>query len=140
MSTDIANLVLRDTDERLERLSAKYNINYTRFVDDISFSGKAIPDAFIALAKKVILQSGFQLNTDKESLIGNGATKQVTGLFVNRRKPNVPRRNRREVRKEAYLFGKYGKNQLEESIYTKRDQQIKGKLAYIDYINRHRNQ
>ena len=140
MSTDIANLVMRDTDQRLESLSAKYNINYTRFVDDISFSGKSLPDAFIAAAKEIISQSGFQLNADKESLKASSGAKQVTGLSVNRRKPNVPRDKRREVRKEAYVFGKYGRNQLEGSIYNERDQQIKGKLAYIDYINHRCNQ
>jgi len=135
MSTDLANLILRDTDERLEDLSRKFNINYTRFVDDMSFSGKFVPDSFISAAKQIISQSGFRLNADKESLKGLGEAKQVTGLSVNRRRPNVLRDTRREVRREAYIFGKYEGKQLKGCDYDKREQQIKGKLAYINYVN-----
>jgi RNA-directed DNA polymerase len=54
MSTDIANLVMRRTDRRLRKLAKKFNINYTRFVDDISFSGKDIPTRFVIIAKEII--------------------------------------------------------------------------------------
>jgi RNA-directed DNA polymerase len=138
MSTDLANLVMRKTDERLEGLSRKYGINYTRFVDDMSFSGNTIPNAFISVAKEIISQSGFHLNPDKESMKTTGEAKQVTGLSVNRAKPNVPRKKRREVRKEAHIFEKYEKEQLGEFACNKKEQQIRGKLAYVNYVNSNR--
>jgi hypothetical protein len=135
MSTALANLILRETDERLENLTRNFNINYTRFVDDMSFSGELVPDSFVSAAKSIISQSGFQLNADKESLKGPGEAKQVTGLSVNRRRPNVLREKRLEVRREAYIFGKYEGKQLKGCDYHKKEQQIKGKLAYINYVN-----
>lgn len=134
-STDLANLVMRDTDERLERLSSKFNINYTRCVDDMSFSGIVIPITFISEAKKIISQSGFTLNPDKECIRKMGEAKHVTGLSVNRTMPNVPRKKRRQVRGEAHIFEKFEKEKLGESARAKREQQIRGKLAYINYVN-----
>ncbi|SPD74275.1 RNA-directed DNA polymerase (Retron-type reverse transcriptase) [uncultured Desulfobacterium sp.] len=134
MSTDIANLVLRELDKRIGKLSTLYGITYTRYVDDISLSGNFIPDIFIRKIKQIVLQTGFQLKTEKEALRGPSEPKYVTGLSVNRKKPNVPRLTRREVRKEAYLFNRFPEKNLEDFLFTKKYQQIKGKLAYIDYI------
>ena len=138
MSTGLVNLILRQTDRRLEKLAKQYNINYTRFVDDISFSGEFIPQKFKKTAKEIIQQSGFQLNPSKEALKDNSEQKLVTGLSVNRKRPNVPRSVRRQVRKEAHQFEKYNQGIMSASGRKKRDQQIKGKIAYINYINRNR--
>jgi hypothetical protein len=136
MSTDIANLILRKTDLRLEKLTDKYKIKYTRFVDDISFSGDIIPKSFVETAKKIISQSSFEFNSDKEKLLDNSKAKLVTGLGINRKKPNIPRSLRRQVRKEDYLFSKFESKQLNQPDRIKKDQRISGKKAYIDYINK----
>jgi RNA-directed DNA polymerase len=138
MSTDLANLVFRDTDLRLEGLAKQFGINFTRYVDDLSFSGKDIPLNFINLAKQIIDQSGFVLNPEKEIFSDSSMPKVVTGLSVGRKRPNVPRHIRREVRKQAYLFQKYEAQILTEDEGFSRAQQIRGKISYINYINRKR--
>ena len=40
MSMDIANLVCRELDERMEGLAEKFGLKYTRHCDDINISGK----------------------------------------------------------------------------------------------------
>ena len=92
MSTDIANLVMRSTDKRLEGLSKEFGITYTRYVDDMSFSGNTIPENFIRLSKQIISQSEFTLNSDKEMIADAPKPKIVTGLSVSRKRPNVPRK------------------------------------------------
>jgi len=134
MSTDIANLVMGEIDKRLEGLSKKYDINYTRFVDDMSFSGKTIPDKFISTAKQIISQSSFDLNSEKEHLSDGSMPKVITGLSVNRKKPTVPRHVKRAIRKEAYLFSKYESNNLSAADKMSREKQIQGKLSYVNYI------
>ena len=101
---DIANLVCRELDKRMEGLTAKYGLVYTRHCDHINISGKAIPESFKKQAKEIIRQSGFPLNTDKESLTNNADGHSVVGLNVNRKKPNVARNTKREWRKEKYKF------------------------------------
>jgi len=94
MSTDIANLVCRKIDRRIEGLAPLFNTSYTRFVDDITFSGDYIPNSFIKMVKQIIAQSGYKLNSDKELLCGKHQSQVVTGLTVNRKKPKVPKKVR----------------------------------------------
>ncbi len=132
-STDIANLVMKNTDKRLEGLSKKFNIKYTRYVDDMTFSGKSIHDRFIVAAKDIISQSGFLLNYDKEAFSDNSKPKIVTGLSVTRKKPNVPRKIKRQVKKEEFLFKKF--NNPGDVDMVAKGQQITGRKAYINYID-----
>jgi RNA-directed DNA polymerase len=136
MSTDLANLVFREIDLRLEGLTKQFGLNFTRYIDDLSFSGKDIPQKFIRLANQIIDQSGFVLNPEKEILSDHSMPKIVTGLSVNRKRPNVPRNVRREVRRQAYLFQKHDAPKLTEYDAYIRDQQISGKMSYINYINK----
>ena len=137
MSMDIANLVCCHFDKRLEGLASKYNLKYTRYCDDMIFSGDVIPNSFISTAKNIISQTRFALNPEKEHLCGRHEAQIVTGLTINSRKPCVPKRIRRTWRKEKYLFEKYGLKNLPEELVQKKYQQIKGKIAYINYIGKH---
>lgn len=138
MSTDIANIVFRDTDVRLEGLAKKFELNYTRYVDDIGFSGKDIPEKFIRTAEHIIENSGFILNPQKTLLLGSSAPKIITGLSVNRKKPNVPRNIRKEVRKQSFILKKFKNKDLSEDEQNILEQRIKGKEAYILYINKNK--
>lgn len=134
MSMDIANLVCRELDKRMEGLTAKYGLVYTRHCDDINISGKAIPESFKKQAKKIIRQSGFPLNTDKESLTNHADGHSVVGLNVNRKKPNVARNTKREWRKEKYKFDQFEAHDLPEAEKIRREQKIKGRESYVKYI------
>lgn len=135
MSMDIANLVCRRLDTRLEGLAKRYKITYTRHCDDLSFSGIAIPEVFIAKVKEIISQIGFGLNPEKESLCGQHQPQIVTGLSVNRKRPHVPRKTSRQWRKEKHVFDKYESKTLPTVLQLKRFQQIQGKTNYLNYIN-----
>lgn len=137
-STDIANIVFRDTDARLEGLAKKFGLNYTRYVDDICFSGKDIPEQFTRSAEQIIENSGFVLNSQKKLLLDGSMPKIITGLSVNRKKPNVPRNIRREVRKQTFILRKHKVPDLSEAEQNILEKRIKGKEAYIRYINKNK--
>lgn len=136
MSTDIANLVCRKIDRRLKQLALQYGIVYTRYCDDLSFSGQIIPDSFIKKVKDIIRSTGFRINKDKESLTGKHQLQIVTGLSVNLARPKVPRKIRRKLRAEKYIFNTYEFKTLPKQLHTKREQQIRGKIAYHNYIDK----
>ena len=136
MSMDLANLVCRKLDYHLEVLCAKYDITYTRHCDDLNFSGKRIPDSFKQKVKKIIKQSGFSLNSDKELSMPHHKAQSVVGLRVNRKVPLVPRNIKRKWRQEKYYFEKYEINKLEEAEKIKKKQRLNGQEAYLNYINR----
>ena len=134
MSTDLANLVCRKLDARLKGLSKAFGIDYTRFNDDIYFSGDNIPENFIRKAKKIIMENGFNLNQEKESLRGKDQHQIVTKLTVNRKKPIVPREKKREWRAEKHNFEKHESETLSPEMQEKRQRTIQGRQSYIDYI------
>jgi RNA-directed DNA polymerase len=143
MSTDIANLVLRDMDLRVKRLMKQNGISYSRFVDDIAISGNEIPGSLIKKLLHIISQSGFELNPQKGflrdgHLYDETQPKLVTGLSVHRKKPNVPREKRRQVRSEEFILTKHLLKDINEEDYLIKYRKIRGKLSYIDYINKNR--
>ncbi|ACN15018.1 RNA-directed DNA polymerase (retron-type reverse transcriptase) [Desulforapulum autotrophicum HRM2] len=135
MSMDIANLVSRKLDTRLEGLCKIHNLSYTRHCDDLNFSGKRILDTFRAKVEIIIKESGFPLNPDKETLIPHHHPQSVVGLRVNRKKPCVPRKTRREWRKEKHVLNKFEVHGLSPHEIEKRKQRINGQNAYLSHIN-----
>jgi len=135
-STDIANLVFRKTDYRLKGLATKIGLEYTRFVDDLTFSGQNIPCRFINIVKSIVSDSGFRLNNDKEKLRGKHQPQIITGLVVKFKKPRVTRKKKREWRKDKYIFEKFGLNTLCDEDRFKRERQIEGRLNYLNCIEK----
>lgn len=135
MSTDIANIVCRKLDMRLENLGSCYEIEYTRYCDDLNFSGHLIPLSFRKKVNGIIGQCSFSLNPNKESLCGRHEAQLVTGLTVNPKRPHVPRKTRREWRKEKHIFEKYEAGSLSETERLDRQQRLRGKAAYLNYVN-----
>lgn len=134
-STDIANLVCRRIDIRLEGLAKRYKINYTRFVDDISFSGNNIPLSFKRMVEEIIKKNGFTLNPAKEIFHGRYQLQLVTGLSVNRKNPKVLRKTKREWRKDKFLFEKMVLTQPTSKVsILKKEQQIHGRENYQLFI------
>lgn len=135
-STDIANLVFRKTDYRLNGLVPKFDLGNTRFVDDLNFSGQKIPQSFINIVKSIVKDSGFRLNDAKEKLRAKHQPQVVTGLVVKFKKARVPRKKKREWRKEKYLFEKFELNTPLDKDRLKRERQIEGRSNYLNCIEK----
>jgi len=135
-STDIANLVFRKTDYRLKGLATKFGLKYTRFVDDLTFSGQNISQPIINIMKSIVKDSGFKLNDAKEELRAKHQPQIVTGLVVKFKKPRVPRKKKREWRKEKYIFEKYELNTSCDEDRLKRERQIDGRSNYLNCIEK----
>ena len=135
-STDIANLVFRKTDCRLKGLATKFGLEYTRFVDDLTFSGQNIPCRFINIVKSIVSDSGFRLNNSKEKLRGKHQPQVITGLVVKFKKPRVPRKKKREWRKDKYKFEKFGLATFSDEDRSKKELQLEGWSNYLNCIEK----
>lgn len=80
----IANLVLRPFDEKLGAWCRARGVVYTRYCDDLAFSGTAL-DGVEERAEEGLRALGFRLNRAKRALCRDGQQKRVTGLVVNER-------------------------------------------------------
>lgn len=105
-SPTIANVFCEGLDSDFCDLSKKYNCNYTRYADDITFSGEAVP----ALEEivNIIKNNGFRVNYKKYRLQKKGGPQYVTGFTVCDEKPRIPRRTKKNLRLETYYMKKYG--------------------------------
>ena len=109
-SPHLANLVMRRFDERLGAWCAERGITYTRYCDDMTFSGER--DAvcgvgLIGTVRKELQRMGLQLNDAKTAFIPASQQQRVTGAVVNE-KTRLAREARRELRQAVYYCEKFG--------------------------------
>ena len=103
-SPTLSNLVMRELDQSLFYLSDFYNIKFSRYADDLAFSGKAIPSDFIVKAVKQIENYGFMLNHEKFTHRKINQGKMISGLSISGDFVRVPKKTRREFRQKHHYM------------------------------------
>ena len=123
-SPHLANLAMWDADLRLLELSTAHNLNYTRYADDMTFSGEWTPDGFPKMVGQIIKDYGYRLAPHKIKFYGQHRRQMVTGLVVNE-KINIPRETRKRLRAILHDMDQNGTEQaLERCIWS--EDQIQG--------------
>jgi len=93
-SPALSNLVCRRMDGRLDGLAKKFGARYTRYADDLAFSGdekfRKELGRFIRRLRDIISESQFVPNQRKLWVMRSGGRQIVTDLVVNN-SPAVPR-------------------------------------------------
>lgn len=131
----ITNIIMRDFDETVGDYCEARGITYTRYCDDMTFSGSFDADALTAFVKTELFQSGYLLNAEKTVLADAHHRQTVTGLVVNERL-GVPASYKREIRKDVYFCEKYGVSEhLRATGSTKSEtaylEGLLGRIAYV---------
>lgn len=88
-SPALANLSLRHLDARLAGWAAAAGGTYTRYADDLTFSGgdalAARSEAFLRGVDRIVTEQGHTLNRRKTRVRRAGVRQSVTGVVVNER-------------------------------------------------------
>ena len=103
----ISNIVLRNFDCNINAYCKDKNINYTRYSDDMTFSGDFDIRKLIKYVNELLYKEGFRLNKSKIKVVLNTTRQQVTGIVVNE-KINLSKNYKRKIRQEVYYVLKYG--------------------------------
>lgn len=106
-SPAISNIIMRDFDEEVGHWCRERKITYTRYCDDMTFSGDFDPAEVTAYVSDRLREMGFFLNRRKTKSVKNSQRQLVTGVVVNE-KPSVPSETRRKLRQELYYCRKFG--------------------------------
>ena len=135
----ISNIVLRDFDYEVSKYCMKKMINYTRYSDDMTFSGNFEVRPLIKMINKLLYERGFRLNKSKIKVIWHKTRQQVTGGVVNE-KINVSKSFRRKIRQEVYYILKYGVDDHIERRNIKLSshkylEKLIGKINYVLSVN-----
>jgi RNA-directed DNA polymerase len=95
-SPALANIMAYHLDCRLSGLAKSAGAIYTRYADDLAFSGdeefnRAV-DRFSAHAAAIALEEGFSVNHRKTRIMRQGVRQHLAGIVVNQ-KAGLPRRD-----------------------------------------------
>lgn len=105
-SPALANFIATHLDHRMSRMAAKMKIKYSRYADDLTFSGNKynLPKKLI---HQVIEEEGLHVNKKKVKMFKRGMKQYVTGLTVTNG-VHVSKKYRKEVMSHIYFAQKYG--------------------------------
>jgi retron-type reverse transcriptase len=86
-SPALANLLAWSLDRRLSGLARAASANYTRYADDLAFSGDSGfalgRDRFCKAVESILHEEGFSLNAAKTRVMPSAMRQIVTGIVVN---------------------------------------------------------
>lgn len=128
-SPGLCNAIALRMDRRLAGLAKKVGFAYTRYADDMTFSGPTVRAAhqLRRAAERVIREEGFVVNDDKTRVMRPGGPKVVTGVSVDS-VLGLSRKRRRQIR--AMLHQARTKGATPE-----RQTQLDGLVAFVHMLN-----
>ena len=106
-SPHLANLAFLDGDEQLSDLAGDHGLTYTRYADDMTFSGDALTDDLEDKIAEIVAPVGYRLAKAKTKRMGRHQCQKVTGLVVNDgvKLPRAQRRRLRAIRRDLDTRG-----------------------------------
>lgn len=116
-SAAISNLVMKPFDTYMGSWCEEKGIRYSRYCDDLTFSGDFDAGLVIRKAGSFLKAMGFELNGKKTRVVTCHQRQEVTGIVVNQ-KPQVTKEFRRRLRQELYYCRRFG---LKSHLETVRD-------------------
>ena len=134
-SPAMTNIILYEFDELVGQWCRERGIAYTRYCDDMTFSGDFDPAEVIRFVRLELKKMDFLLNEQKTRIQRPGQQQTVTGIVVNE-KMSIPADYRRKLRQELYYCRKFGIQEhllkigmeLPEETYR---MQLLGKVNYV---------
>lgn len=104
----LSNIISFRLDKRLFSLAQHFDLKYTRYADDITFSGKNISVKILKYITSIIIDEGFEINQAKTKLFKNKSQRIVTGISVIDKEIKIPRDYKRKLKLELNFILKYG--------------------------------
>lgn len=124
----LSNIALEKVDGYLASIALEHHSVYTRYADDIVFSGKDdVPDSLPDKVKNILIEDGWILSARKERLSVSPSRLKVHGLLVHGEKLRLTKGYRNQIRAYQHLLdnGKITVNDLDR---------IRGHLNYASHL------
>ena len=133
-SPAITNIIMYDFDEKIGAYCEQKGIAYTRYCDDMTFSGDFDEKEVIELVKGELRKMGLFLKNRKTAVIPNTKRQTVTGIVVNE-KINLTKEYKKKIRQEMYYIAKFGLdghlNRIGEADKKKYLLSLKGRISFV---------
>jgi hypothetical protein len=137
-SPALANLCAYHLDCRLSALAASLGAAYTRYADDLAFSGgdelERGARRFQVLVCRVALEEGFEVHTRKSRFMRRAVRQQLAGVVVNEH-PNVKRGDYDILKAILYNCARLGPASQNRDGRADFRAHLLGRIAYVGLIN-----
>ena len=112
--------------------------NYTRYADDIAFSGDEVfserARTLLHVATEIVESEGFVVNARKTRLMRRGARQQVTGIVVNDHL-NVPRPSYDALKAVLHNCARHGPAAQNRDGVPDFRAHLDGRVAWVEAVN-----
>ena len=131
----LANLTTWTLDLRIQGYVGKRGINYTRYADDLSFSGlnpsKVVK--IIPMIKTIIEDENFIVNPKKTRIAGSARAKTVTGLVINEDSVGIGKQKYKNLRAKIHHLTLPMEQKNEKLVFH-----VSGWLSYLNSVDKER--
>lgn len=133
-SPAITNIIMYDFDEAVGAFCGEKKIAYTRYCDDMTFSGDFDEGEVIAFVKGELCKLGLFLKNRKTAVIPASKRQTVTGIVVNE-KMNITKEYKKKIRQEMHYIQKFGLDEHVSRCKIADKQQyvlsLRGRIAFV---------
>ena len=136
-SPALANLAAHGLDRRLGGLAARLGLTYTRYADDLTFSGSGsgIEVArLIHTVDKIVRDEGFVLHSGKTRIRYAGQRHEITGLIANEQL-SVPRAYHDQLRAELHDALTHGPEAANRAGLPNFRDHLAGRIGWVESVN-----
>lgn len=105
--------------EDLNRLASEYNLKFSTFVDDLTFSGVLVPSGYPLLVERVCTKYGMSIREDKTVLYKSGVAATVTGVIIHKGNIKPPYSRYQNLRKLSVVLSRHGAHAVVNGKYAK---------------------
>jgi hypothetical protein len=137
-SPALANLAAFNLDRRLTGLALASGLRYSRYADDLTFSGPARlhrrRDQFESIATSVIRAEGFAVNQAKSTTQSAGGRQTVCGVVVNVH-PNIRRTEYDRLKATLHNAAARGPASQNHDRLTDFEAHLRGRISWVAALN-----
>lgn len=131
-SPALANHVSFALDRRLTALANSLDSHYSRYADDLSFSGNShIVGSLLRIVPQIVRDEGFAINQAKTRLMSNTSRQTVTGVVVNEHL-NIDRKLFDNLKAVIHACGKTDDRRLLDATFRA---SLSGKIDWVETVN-----
>ncbi len=135
-SPALTNALCRRLDRRLAGLAARHGFAYTRYADDLTFSGddgRAV-GRLLRSARTILAAEGFTEHPRKTRVMRKARRQKVTGVTVNAR-PTVSRREVRRLRAILHNAARDGLEQQNRDHRPNFAAYLRGRVEFVCMVD-----
>jgi hypothetical protein len=140
-SPALANLAAYRLDARLAGLAHAAESSYTRYADDLVFSGSAAfartIDRFPSHVAAIAIEEGFAVGHRKTRVMRQGVRQRAAGVVINA-KPNLTRCDYDRLKATLYNCVRHGPRDQNYSRVGDFRAHLAGRVAHVARLNPHR--